>query len=45
MSWLSSQGSNICLELPFVPEQELEQMRLKHKGDKPWDKSLSKHGD
>lgn len=28
MSWISSQGPNICLELPFVPEHETGQMRL-----------------
>lgn len=28
MRGISSQGSNICLELPFVPEQETGQMRL-----------------
>lgn len=28
MRGISSQGSNICLELPFVPEQETRQMRL-----------------
>lgn len=39
----SSQGSGVCLELPFVPEQGTEQMRIQIQKDKPWDKGLGKH--